>query len=1012
MAYGPVITLTVDDQPPTAASGYSNTRLSATPLPNRTLAWAVTLSGTISDPPVGAVAGSGVATDTVTVELIHIKSGELLGSTAQTAVVSGGTWSIDYITSGKRPSGAYSVRVAAADAVGNALAPTVIGTVRLDARPPSSDLYVRPRGDGNNGVGGFGRTTATTYPDTWLSGYLTQSVTLYGTTSEFPVWGGALARFSFEESSPPFYNGSALTEGQHLTCATCPSSVNGTFGKRLYLPSGDVLTVITDTAEIDALQTLSIAFWWMQDSPLPFGTATLVALDGKGVVQLAPDRAQFSLTIDGVPQTITVPNPVPEGQWTHIAATYDGVTMRLYENGVEVAALAVSGAVAAGTGLQVGDLAYGADGFFDELVIHDRALTAQEVEALADPTPVGIGAVELWLEKAPLGGLPDPEAWTSATVTTGGGVAMWEYTLPTDLEGYYLIHVRSSDLNGNMGNPVTPWHDVIDMVAPRIQFEAVSIGLGAATQTQYTFTIDDFVLDPATVTHPCHPTETAQYVYDLPGQALDGAVYRITGTCRIYDPSQGQDSPSGTVAACDAVGHCGSDTQDPIFGESANVAIATPMRFETLPLTTTIPITGGVFGYLEPVNTLTVTANAALIAVLDIGGVYLDTWSADWSPTATGPYTLTAVAQLAGGTLLTDTIQVTLTPLPGCADVAVVAGWNMVSLPVLPADATVATLFPNATSPAYAYQNGYVEVSVLELGQSYWLKFDAAETVSVCGQSAPVSNSIAVSAGWNMIGIYDSSVAVGDITASAAITIESSFYGYTGGYVVATDLEPGQGYWVKVSADGTLSWPAALAAPVSRSGGMAPEQGGVCTPDWSAEITVTDTGGGLQRLQIGVAPGTTPAYDPGCDTLAPPPPPGGAFDARLQTTTEDVLADYQGTPGTWIVAFDAGTGADPISLAWDPSALPNNADGYYIQDRLGGILLRVNMAEANSVTVTLPLSDLEIVYEGPTAVTLASVQAAGFDAPDAALVWQVTALAALLGVTLLLMWRRRERLVR
>ncbi|MCO5186064.1 MAG: right-handed parallel beta-helix repeat-containing protein [Anaerolineae bacterium] len=101
---------------------------------------------------------------------------------------------------------------------------------------------------------------------------------------------------------------------------------------------------------------------------------------------------------------------------------------------------------------------------------------------------------------------------------------------------------------------------------------------------------------------------------------------------------------------------------------------------------------------------------------------------------------------------------------PMCSTIDIQTGWNMVSLPVLPADASVATLFPNTTSPAYAYQNGYVEVSVLELGQSYWLKFDADETVSVCGQSAPVSNSIAVSAGWNMIGIYDSSVAVGDIT--------------------------------------------------------------------------------------------------------------------------------------------------------------------------------------------------------------------------------------------------------
>ncbi|MCO5189288.1 MAG: hypothetical protein M9918_13980, partial [Anaerolineae bacterium] len=70
------------------------------------------------------------------------------------------------------------------------------------------------------------------------------------------------------------------------------------------------------------------------------------------------------------------------------------------------------------------------------------------------------------------------------------------------------------------------------------------------------------------------------------------------------------------------------------------------------------------------------------------------------------------------------------------------------------------------------------------------------------------------------------------------------------------------------------------------------------------------------------------------------------------------------------------------------------------------------MADANSVTVTLPLSDLEIVYEGPTAVTLTSVHVAGFAAPGAALVWQVMALVALLGVTLLLTRRRRERHVR
>ena len=164
--------------------------------------------------------------------------------------------------------------------------------------------------------------------------------------------------------------------------------------------------------------------------------------------------------------------------------------------------------------------------------------------------------------------------------------------------------------------------------------------------------------------------------------------------------------------------------------------------------------------------------------------------------------------------------------------------------------------------------------------------------------------------------------------------------------------ETGQGYWVKVSG----RWYFEPAAPGRTSQSQrryGTAQGDACTPDWSAEIAVTDTGGGLQRLQIGVAPGTTPAYDPGCDRWRHRRRRRCIRCPARQATTEDVLADYQGTPGAWIVAFDAGTGADPISLAWNPASLPNNADGHYIQDRLAGTLLRVSTAAVNSATVTL-----------------------------------------------------------
>ena len=78
-----------------------------------------------------------------------------------------------------------------------------------------------------------------------------------------------------------------------------------------------------------------------------------------------------------------------------------------------------------------------------------------------------------------------------------------------------------------------------------------------------------------------------------------------------------------------------------------------------------------------------------------------------------------------------------------------------------------------------------------------------------------------------MIGIYDSSVAVGDITPRQPSRLSRRSTATPAGMWSQTDLEPGQGYWVKVSADGTLSWACCPGRTGRRSGGMAPEQGGV-----------------------------------------------------------------------------------------------------------------------------------------------------------------------------------------
>src|SRR5213076_1255747 len=71
--------------------------------------------------------------------------------------------------------------------------------------------------------------------------------------------------------------------------------------------------------------------------------------------------------------------------WTHVAGTFDGATMRLYVNGVEVMSQAQPAALTATAGtLQIGADSYTGENFagrIDEVRIYNRALTAAEIQA-------------------------------------------------------------------------------------------------------------------------------------------------------------------------------------------------------------------------------------------------------------------------------------------------------------------------------------------------------------------------------------------------------------------------------------------------------------------------------------------------------------------------------------------------------------------------------------------------------------------------------------------------------
>jgi hypothetical protein len=90
------------------------------------------------------------------------------------------------------------------------------------------------------------------------------------------------------------------------------------------------------------------------------------------------------LIVDGVLIDTTWMGLQPN-RWTHLAATWDGTTARIYADGVQVASRAVTGALTGGTGV-VAIGAYGVNRFhgsIDEVAIYDRALTPAEIQANA-----------------------------------------------------------------------------------------------------------------------------------------------------------------------------------------------------------------------------------------------------------------------------------------------------------------------------------------------------------------------------------------------------------------------------------------------------------------------------------------------------------------------------------------------------------------------------------------------------------------------------------------------------
>lgn len=128
------------------------------------------------------------------------------------------------------------------------------------------------------------------------------------------------------------------------------------------------------------------------------------------------------------------------------------------------------------------------------------------------------------------------------------------------------------------------------------------------------------------------------------------------------------------------------------------------------------------------------------------------------------------------------------------------AGWNMVSIPAIPADASADAIFGDTiTQPVYEYDAGYKQVTTLESMKGYWVLANSQVDIGISGTPSS-DRDVTVVPGWNMIGPVSSGVQVDSFT-----DVILPVYGYAAGYNQATTLEQTEGYWLLASAETTIT---------------------------------------------------------------------------------------------------------------------------------------------------------------------------------------------------------------
>jgi len=202
--------------------------------------------------------------------------------------------------------------------------------------------------------------------------------------------------------------------------------------------------------DFDGDSNMSMCVWMKIDQTVIDWTGLMNNWAGFGIggyyLGLTPTQ-QVRWNINTEP--ILDSDPVPTGEWIHVAVSYDGSFSKLYLNGqlVQQANLGVSlmpSAYSFTVGAQADVPTNVFPGTMDEILVYERALTDQEVLDIYNNVPLSIEDIDSLSKKLVIAPNPVKAIFSVHTDTAIGNLVSYEIT---DLKGSVVRSAEISDMN-------------------------------------------------------------------------------------------------------------------------------------------------------------------------------------------------------------------------------------------------------------------------------------------------------------------------------------------------------------------------------------------------------------------------------------------------------------------------------------------------------------------------------------------------------------------------------------